>query len=64
MTDKTTQTDALELETLETDTLDDASRRALLGKLTRVGAVAVPVSAVMLDARKAAAQGTSPEISL
>lgn len=51
----------LKLDDLDADSLDDASRRALLGKLARVGAAVVPVSVVMLDAKKAAATGTSPE---
>lgn len=49
------------LDSLEADSLDDASRRELLAKLARIGAAAVPVSVVMLDAKKAAAQSTSPE---
>ena len=61
MNDDKTQDD-LRIDTDEMDMLDDASRRALLRKLTRIGAVAVPVSIVMLDAKKAASStGTSPE---
>jgi hypothetical protein len=37
------------------DSLDDASRRALLARLARIGATAVPVSMVVLDATKAQA---------
>lgn len=55
----------LNLDDLETDSLDDASRRALLARLARVGAAAVPVSVVMLDAKKAAANvGTSEEANI
>ena len=53
--------DDLQINTQDVDSLDDEARRALLRKITRIGAVAVPISAVMLDAKKAAAAGTSPE---
>jgi hypothetical protein len=56
------QKDDLGLDNLEADSLDSASRRELLAKLARVGAAAVPVSVVMLDAKKAAAStGSDPE---
>ncbi|MEO0498717.1 MAG: hypothetical protein AAF141_15380 [Pseudomonadota bacterium] len=42
--------------------LDDADRRALLAKLARVGAAALPVSMVLLDDAKAMNNtGSSPE---
>lgn len=53
-----------QLNDLDVDSLDDESRRALLGKLARAGAAVVPVTAVMLDAKKAAAAGTSPGLGL
>lgn len=53
-----------QLDDLDVDTLDDESRRALLGKIARVGAAVIPVSAVMLDAKKASAVGTSPGLGL
>lgn len=41
------------VETL--DSLDESTRRALLKKLVRVGAAAVPISMVLLDPDKARA---------
>lgn len=58
---KSDQDNKIETEDLTVDSLDDASRRALLSKLARVGAAAVPASVVMLDAKKASAAGSSPE---
>jgi len=60
MSEESKMSDKVEIDALETDSLDDASRRALLSKLAKVGAAAVPVSVVMLDAKKAAAQDSSP----
>jgi hypothetical protein len=58
---KHTKVDArnnVELDDLgdEYDSLDDASRRALLAKLKGIGMAAVPVSILLLDADKARAQ--------
>ena len=41
------------LEITPEDSLDDESRRELLKKLARVGAAAIPVSVVLLDATEA-----------
>ncbi len=42
------------------DSLEDSSRRALLGKIARAGAAAVPVSLILLDEAKANVVEGSP----
>ena len=41
------------------DSLDDRSRRELLGRIARAGAAAVPVSLVLMDKAKANTQDGS-----
>ena len=48
------------LEVTPEDSLDDVARRELLQKLARIGAAAIPVSVVLLDATDADASGGRP----
>ena len=41
------------------DSLDDSSRRELLGRIARAGAAAVPVSLILMDKAKANTQDGS-----
>lgn len=49
------------LEVTPEDSLDETTRRALLQKLARAGATAIPVSVVLLNTPAAQAQSCDPD---